>query len=156
MLMRAGRFDEARATWQLTIAELEREGAEENVAVARGWLGLAEVRLGNLEAARRAVSQHPEGYEGEARAHIVHAEVHLAEGDAGSAVERAQAAVDVATTGDWAVLNADARLALARALQTAANPEPAAAQARAALDLYMLKGYVGGIAEAEAILESLG
>jgi class 3 adenylate cyclase/tetratricopeptide (TPR) repeat protein len=166
MLMRAGRFDEARAAWQSTIAELERQGAEEdvtvaggwrveeNVAVARAWLGLAEVRLGNLEAAR-AIAPSPAGYEGGARAHILRAELHLAQGDVGSAVEQAQAAVDVTTTGDWAVLNADARLTLARALRAAVDPAAAATQARTAVDLCMVKGYVGGIAEAEAILESL-
>jgi len=125
MLVRAGRFEEARSPLRLAIAELERLGAEDNMNVARAWLGLAEVRHGNLEAAR-AVAPPPAGYEGGARAHILHAELHLAEGDAGRAVERAQAAVDVATTGDWVVLNADARLALARALRAAADPVAAA------------------------------
>jgi class 3 adenylate cyclase/tetratricopeptide (TPR) repeat protein len=154
MLMRAGRFDDARAALPLTIAQLERHGAEENVAISRAWLGLAEVRTGNLEAAR-AVAPRPSGYEGAARVHILHAELHLAEGEVSLAVEQAQAAVDVATTGDWAVLNADARLALARALRAAADPVAAAAQARTALRLCTAKGYVGGLAEAEAILESL-
>ncbi|HEY8860145.1 MAG TPA: adenylate/guanylate cyclase domain-containing protein [Gaiellales bacterium] len=154
MLVRAGRFEEARSPLRLAIAELERLGAEDNMNVARAWLGLAEVRHGNLEAAR-AVAPPPAGYEGGARAHILHAELHLAEGDAGRAVERAQAAVDVATTGDWVMLNADARLALARALRAAADPVAAAAQARTAIDLCTAKGYVGGIAEAQAILESL-
>ena len=154
MLVRAGQFDEARAALQSTIAELERRGAEENAAVARGWLGLAEVRRGDFEAAR-AVAPPLAGYEGGARAHILHAELHLAEGDAGRAVEQAQAAVDVADTGDWAVLNADARLTLARALRAAADPVAAAVPARAARDLCMAKGYVGGVAEAEAILGSL-
>jgi class 3 adenylate cyclase/tetratricopeptide (TPR) repeat protein len=154
MLMRAGRFDEAREALQLTITELDRQGAEDNAAVGRGWLGLAEVRSGNLEAAR-AAAPAPAGYEAGARAHILHAELHLAEGDARRAVERAQAAIDVATTGDWAVLNADARLTLARALRAAGDPVAAAAQAQTALRLYKLKGYVGGIAEAEATLGSL-
>jgi tetratricopeptide (TPR) repeat protein len=154
MLVRAGRFDDARASLQLTIAHLERQDADDDVAVARDWLGLAEVRTGNLEAAR-AVAPPPGWYESAARAHILHAELHLAEADPGRAVERAQAAVDVATTGDWAVLNADARLTLARALRAAADPVAAAEQARTALRLCTAKGWVGGIVEAEAILESL-
>jgi tetratricopeptide (TPR) repeat protein len=152
LLMRAGRFDEARAALQLTVAEMERRGAD--AAVVRSWLGLAQVRLGNLDAAR-AGAPRPLGYEAGTRVHILQAELHLAEGDPKRAVEQAQAGVDVATTGDWAVLSADARLTLARALRAAADPVAAAAQARTAVDLCTAKGYVGGIAEARAILESL-
>ena len=123
------------------------------MAVVRAWLGLADVRCGDLGAAR-AAAPHPAGYEALARAHILHAELHLAEGDAGRAVDQAQAAVDVATTGDWAVLNADARLALARALRAAADPVAATEQARSALGLCTAKGWAGGIAEAEAILDT--
>jgi class 3 adenylate cyclase/tetratricopeptide (TPR) repeat protein len=157
-LVRAGELDEARRVLPQTIAELERRDAHSNADIVRCWLGLAEVRLGNVAGARAAaaaVQAAParlRGYEDRTRAHIVLAEVHLAEGDAQGAITEARDAVAVATTGDWVLLTAEARLTLARALHAAGDRAAAAEEAQAAAGLCRAKGFVPGIAAAEALL----
>jgi class 3 adenylate cyclase/tetratricopeptide (TPR) repeat protein len=147
MLVRAGEFEQARRVLPQTITELERRGASSDADIVRCWLGLAEVRLGNAAGARAAVAaaqaapERLQGYEDRTRARIVLAEVHLAEGDVGHAVAVARDAAAVAATGDWVLLNAEARLTLARALQAAGDQAAAAEQAQAAADIYAAKGY---------------
>jgi class 3 adenylate cyclase/tetratricopeptide (TPR) repeat protein len=62
MLIRAGRFDEARTALRPVVADMERRGAEAAAALARIWMGLAEVRLGDVGAAATD-TPIPEGYE---------------------------------------------------------------------------------------------
>ena len=70
--------------------------------------------------------------------------------------QAARQAVDIAATGDWLVLNAEARLGLARALAAAGGARLARNQsARAALEMHRAKGYALGVAEAEAFLRSI-
>ena len=57
-----------------------------------------------------------------------------------------------AATGDWVLLNAEARLTLARALRAAGDLEAAAEHARAAADMYAAKGDVAAGAAAAALL----
>jgi class 3 adenylate cyclase len=161
MLLRAGRFEETRAVLLPMLEDPDRRGAHGEIAVARGRLGLAEVRLGHLEEARsaaltgRADTVAPR-HEARVRASLVLSEVHLAEGDADGAVGFAHEAVAVAAAGDWVLLDAEARLTLARAQQAAGDADAAATQASAATRLYAAKGYAAGEAEAAALLQALG
>jgi class 3 adenylate cyclase/tetratricopeptide (TPR) repeat protein len=148
MLIREGRFDEARAVLRPVVGPMERQGARGSAATARGWLGLAEFRLGNLTAADTPV---PAGYERTTRAHILHAEAQLARGDAEGAVAHAREATAIAATGDWVILEADARMMLARALRTAGDTEAAAAEAETAARIATAKGYVPAIGAASAL-----
>ena len=158
MLVRAGELEEARRVLPQTIAELERRDASSNADIVRCWLGLAEVRLGHVAAARAAVAavqatpERLQTYEDRTRVRIVLAEVHLAEGDVQQAIAEARDAVAVAATGDWVLLNAEARLTLARALHAAGDSAGAAQEAQAAAGLYAAKGYVAATAAAEALL----
>ena len=61
------------------------------------------------------------GYEAGARANLALAEVHLGEGDHEAALAAARAGHAIADTGDWVLLRADARLALARALDASGD-----------------------------------
>jgi class 3 adenylate cyclase/tetratricopeptide (TPR) repeat protein len=154
MLVRAGRFEEARNMLATAVTEIDERG--EPSEDARSWLGLAEVRLGDVESsAAHTATPPPNGYESGTLAHLLLSEVRLAESDVERAVTHAREAVDIAATGDWVVLAGEARLTLARALSAAGDREAAAEQARAAVGLYTVKGYVPGIAEAEAFLESI-
>jgi tetratricopeptide (TPR) repeat protein len=158
MLVRAGEYEEARRVLPETIAGLERRDAGSNADIVRCWLGLAEVRLGNVAAARAAAAaaqaapERLRGYEDRARLRIVLAEVHLAEGDVPGAIAEARDAVAVAGTGDWALLNAEARLTLARTLHAAGDSTNAEQEAQAAAGLYAAKGYVAAAAAARALL----
>ena len=67
----------------------------------------------------------------------------------------ARQAVDIAATGDWLILNAEARLGLARALAAAGDSPGAESHARAALEMHRAKEYALGVAEAEAFLRSI-
>jgi tetratricopeptide (TPR) repeat protein len=161
MLLRAGRFEESRVVLRPMVADLERRGARWDTAVVRGWLGLAEVRLGHLQEARLAASSRRGesvggGHEARVRASMVLSELHLAEGDAEGAVGFAHEAVAVAAAGDWVLLDAEARLTLARAQHAAGDADAAATEARAAARLYAVKGYAAGEAEAAAVLQALG
>jgi len=60
-----------------------------------------------------------------------------------------------AEAGDWLVLNAEARLALAAAVAMSGDAAEAEAHGRAALEMHRAKGYALGIAEAERFLRSL-
>jgi class 3 adenylate cyclase/tetratricopeptide (TPR) repeat protein len=150
MLVRAGRFEEARNMLSAVITEMDEYGDPSDCA--RTWLGFAEVRLGNVVSIAIPPAA---GYEAVTYARLLDSEVHLAKGDAERAVARAREAVDIAATGDWVALEGDARLTLARALDAAGDQAAAAVQARAAVGLHMGKGNVPGVAAAEALLESL-
>jgi hypothetical protein len=158
MLVRAGEYEQARRVLPQNIAELEQRDASENADLVRCCLALAEVRLGNVAGARAAMAAAQaaparlQGYEDGTRARIVLAEVHLTEGDVPGAVSEARDAVAVAATGDWSLLNAEARLTFARALHAAGDTEAAAEQAQAAAGIYAAKGYVAAAAAAGALL----
>jgi class 3 adenylate cyclase/tetratricopeptide (TPR) repeat protein len=161
MLLRAGRFGEARDFLGPMLRELERRELTWEVPVAQSRLGLAEARLGNLTDARVLAlsalefAPYAGGHEAHVRALQVLSEVHLAEGEAGAALERGREAVAVAGAGDWVLLHGDARLTLARALSLAGD-SAAAAEARAAMRLYEGKGYTAGTAAAAELVRSLG
>ena len=156
MLVRAGRCEEARAVLKPAIAEMERRRDQSSAVFARCWLALAEVRVGSLDAARATTivlqddTARGGWYEARTRTHLVLSELHLAEGDTESAVAEAREAAEIAASGDWVLLNAEARLTLARALHAAGDPAAAAEQAGTAAGLCRVKGYVAGIAGAEA------
>jgi class 3 adenylate cyclase/tetratricopeptide (TPR) repeat protein len=161
MLLRAGRFEEARAVLRPMLADIEGRGVHWYAAVVRARLGLADVRTGHLEAARSASligrsDMVRGGHEARVRARMVLSEVHLAEGDAAGAAELAREAVAVAANGDWVLLDADARLTLARAQHAAGRSAAAATEANVAVHLYAAKGYAAGGAAATALLQTLG
>jgi class 3 adenylate cyclase len=161
MLLRAGRFDEARAALTPMAEDYERRGMLGSATAARAWLALAEARLGNLLAA--GIAAHTtldrvvagDAYEAPVRARIALSEVGLASADVAGAVAAAREAVDIAATGDWLILNAEARLALARALAAAGDADGAESHARAALAMHRAKEYAHGVSEAEAFLRSV-
>ena len=82
---------------------------------------------------------------------MLRAEAQLARGDAEGAVAHAREAAAIAATGDWVMLEADARMTLARALSAAGDTEAAAAEAETAARLATAKGYVAMIASAGAV-----
>lgn len=161
MLVRGGRYEDARAALAPFVAEIKRRGNDWEATVALCWLTLAEVRLGNLDAACAAAialrDRQARGgwYEPRARTHLVLSEVRLAEGDLESAVAEAREAVEIAETGDWVLLAADVRLMLARALHAAGDAAAAAPQAQVGARLYKDKGYVAAAADAETLLGTL-
>ncbi len=139
------------------LAELERLSSAQAVEELKCWLGIAEARQGHFEASHRAGTsarnygdRHGD-YETRVMSRIALSELALAQGDHGAAAELAREAVSIATTGDWLVLQADARLLLARALKAAGEREQAADEASAARDLYQAKGHVAGIAKVTAL-----
>jgi tetratricopeptide (TPR) repeat protein len=161
MLLRAERFDEAAAVLAPYLELLERLGGGPEAVVAAAHLAIThagagkvgDARSGAAAAAARAAADG--GYEPRAVAHLAVCEVHLAEGSAEAAVSSAREAVSVAGTGDWVLLNADARMALARALRAAGDHRSAADEAAAAASLWGAKGAVALAAEARAFGESL-
>ena len=89
------------------------------------------------------------------RAPLVLSGVHRARNEIEPALTRAREAVDIAGRGDWVLLQAGARLELARALHVAGDAAEADTHARVALRLCERKGYLAGVASAEAFLQSL-
>jgi class 3 adenylate cyclase/tetratricopeptide (TPR) repeat protein len=161
MLLYAGRFDEARDVLLLAVERMDLRNGRWESTILRTRLASAEVRLGNLAEAGALATAVLEpvpstGYESQARALTVLSEVQLAEGDVRAAVDLARQSVAVASGGDWALLTAEAQMALARALGRAESLEEARAVAAEALRLYERKGYVAGRAAAETLLRSLG
>ena len=161
MLLRAGRFDEARPLLASMVEEYERRGILAGATAMLASLALVEVRLGSVMAA--GIAAHTvldrvasvDAYEAPVRAHLALSEVGLASADVDGAVSAARQAVDIAATGDWLVLNAEARLGLARALAAAGDSSGAESHARAALEMHRAKGYALGVAESEAFLRSI-
>ena len=153
LLIQADRLEEARGVVLGLLAELETLHGSHAQEEMKCWLGLVEVRLGNLESAHRAATsahaygEHHDDYETRVMSRLVLSEVALVGGDASAAAELAGEAVSIAATGDWVVLQADARLLLARALSAAGEHEQAAAEADAARDLYQAKEHATGVAK---------
>ena len=153
-MVRAGRLDEARTALQSIAPEEERRGQLRNAAVTRGRLAVVEARLGFLEDARADaivaadVGAAIGGLEEQAWPALALSEVHLAEGDAGGALPFARAAVELTASCDWVLLDAEARLTLARVLVAAGDPDAGAREARIALELCTAKGYSAGVNEA--------
>ena len=143
------------------IAELEDRGTLGIAAVSWSWLALAEVRIGNAVAGGMAAhtvlerAAGMEAYEATTRAHLALSEVSLATADPDGAVASAREAVAIAGGGDWLILNAEAQLALARALGAAGEVDAAESHARAAVDMFRAKEYVLGATAAEAFHRSL-
>jgi len=161
LLLQAGRFEEARAAIPPIIAEMESRGTVSIAAASWSWLALAEVRVGNVVAAGMAAHtaleriEGLEAYEATTRAHLALSEISLATADVGGAVASARQAVAIAGGGDWLILNAEAQLALARALGAAGEAEAAGSHARAAAEMFRTKEYVLGARAAEAFHRSL-
>jgi tetratricopeptide (TPR) repeat protein len=105
MLLRAGRFDEARAVLAPMVEDFEGRGMLADATAARAWLALAEVRLGSILAA--GIAAHAtldriapaDAYEAPVRSYLALSEVGLASVDVDGAVAAARQAVDIAATG---------------------------------------------------------
>jgi ATP/maltotriose-dependent transcriptional regulator MalT len=162
MLMRGGRFEQARSALPPIIEQLDLRGSYSDAASHRSWLSLADARLGRHADAAELASALLDGtvpgtrYDARTRALRVLSEVHLAEGRVEDAVRTARESVAIAVTGDWAVLVAAAHLTLARALAVSGDPAAAAEPAHTAARLSEAKGYVGALAAARELLDSLG
>ena len=161
MLLITGRYEQAETALAWTVAQLEGVASAPDVAVARGWIGRAQLGSGRLLDARASAIAARDGaalidaYAAHAQAHRLLSEVYLAESENERAVEEAREAVAIAASGDWVLLNAETRLALARALFAAGDAAGAAEQAAAARALYEAKGHVPGAAEATALASSI-
>jgi len=83
----------------------------------------------------------------------VRARLFLAAGDLERAEEHARSAVKRATETDFTLLEAEARLQLARVLATRSRRDEAGLEARTALELYTAKGDQSGMAAAQTVLE---
>ena len=66
--------------------------------------------------------------------------MHLAEGDVDGALRFAREAVELTSSADWVLLDAEARMTLARALIAAGDSDAGATEARIALELCTAKG----------------
>jgi tetratricopeptide (TPR) repeat protein len=162
MLMRDDRFEQARSALPAIIEQRDLLGAYSAAAESRSWLSLADARLGRHADAAELASAlldgtvRGAGYEARTRALRALSEVHLAEGRVDDAVHTAREAVAIAVTGDWPVLIAAAHLTLARALAASDDPAAAVEPANTAARLSEAKGYVGALASARGLLDSLG
>ncbi len=154
MLARVGRFEDVPGVLRPVIAKMELLDARWEAATARSWLGLAEARMGNADAAVISAIVAPFDafpaieYEHLTRAQLMRAEACLATGDVTRAVARAHEAVGVAVGGDWLLLTAEARMTLARALNASGDVDGARAEAAKAAALYAAKGCVTAHPEA--------
>ena len=148
VLMRAGRFDEARTALQSVASEHERRGQLRNAAGTRGRLAVVEARLGFLDDARADAIVAADaaatlgGLEEQTWPALALSEVHLAEGDVDGALRFARAAVELTASADWVLLDAEARMMLARVLVVGGDAEAGATEARIALELCTAKGSV--------------
>jgi len=154
MLLRSGRLAEAADLMRALAGRFEEIGIESNAAIARSFVALAEARAGEVGPERAAAiaadAARGGDYEVAVRTLAALAELRARAGDANDAIAAGRKAVAVAGTGDWLLLQADARLALARALAAAGDPA-AAAEAEEAGRRYGEKGYARGVADAEAV-----
>jgi tetratricopeptide (TPR) repeat protein len=161
MLLRSGRFEEARPLLAVAASDLEARGMLSASVLARSRVAYCEARLGEIVAAEASAREalervdRDDSYEPAVRAHLALSEVGRSTGDAAGAVEWARQAVAGAEAGDWLVLNAEARLALAAAVAMSGDAAGAEAHGRAALAMHRAKGYAFGVAEAEGFLRSL-
>jgi tetratricopeptide (TPR) repeat protein len=161
MLLRSGRFEEARPLLAAAASDLEARGMLSASVLARSRVAYCEARLGEIVAAEASAREalervdRDDSYEPAVRAHLALSEVGRSTGDAAGAVEWARQAVAGAEAGDWLVLNAEARLALAAAVAMSGDAAGAEAHGRAALAMHRAKGYAFGVAEAEGFLRSL-
>jgi ATP/maltotriose-dependent transcriptional regulator MalT len=160
--MRDGQYEQARSALPPLIEQLDLRGAYSDAASFRSWLSLADARLGRHADAAELASALLDGtvpgarYDARTRALRTLSEVHLAEGRVDDAVSTARESVAVAVTGDWPVLTAAAHLTLARALAASGDPAAAVEPASTAARLSEEKGYVGALAAARGLLDSLG
>ena len=150
LLAQMGRNEEARSAFAGLAESWEREGYTAYGALARAHLAIVAVRLGDVVAAGRTaaaaldVARSVGDYESTVMAGVAMSAVQLAAGEIDEAVSLARTAVDVASAGDWVVLVADARLAFARALAAAGQPDQAGEQTSLAERLYAGKGHAVG------------
>ncbi|MDX6522228.1 MAG: hypothetical protein QOF08_2833 [Gaiellales bacterium] len=160
MLLITGRYEQAQNALARTVAEMERAASAADLAVERSLLGLAQLGSGRLHEARASAIAARDGaalidaYAAHARAHRVLSELDLAEAENERAVKEAREAVAIAASGDWAILVAETRLTLSRALLASGDSAGAAEQAAEARAVYEAKGHVPGVAEAAAIASS--
>jgi class 3 adenylate cyclase/tetratricopeptide (TPR) repeat protein len=161
MLLITGRYQQAQSALAGTVAQLERVASTVDAAVARSWLGLAQLGSGRLHEARASAIGARDGaalidaYAAHAQAHRLLSEVYLAEADNERAVDEAREAVAIAAGGDWVILDAETRLTLARALLARGDSAAAAEQAAKARALYEAKGHVPGVIGSAAMASSI-
>ena len=160
MLMAAERFEEAVDLLPQVVAQQKQRGDDSAISIARSRLGLARIRCGDLEGvvedaeALAATPDHYDQYEAPVRARVFLAEARLAVGDPADALGAAREAAHIAATGDWALLNGETRLLLARTLSACGEREHAEVEARVSLAVYRSKEFAGGIARAQSFLDS--
>jgi class 3 adenylate cyclase/tetratricopeptide (TPR) repeat protein len=146
MLLWLERFEEAAAILPEAMAKARERGSWQNVALTLSWLAMALARLGRLDAAMECASAAREaalayeGHEPLVRSGIAFTDIHLARGDVEAALLASDESVEVASRGDWLLLQIDARRARARALRAAGREADAVTDDRVADDLAAAKG----------------
>ena len=157
MLAWSGRFAEVAERAPQLLADVEASGHRHGTAVIISRLALAQARLGQLEPAHASAlaayagADRGDRYEAHARSLQALAEVHLARGDLDDAVACAQQALASVRRGDFALLEVDVRLSLARALASAGDAAGVAVQVDSAAQLSAAKQYAAGAAAAAAL-----
>ena len=87
--------------------------------------------------------------------HGVRAHLALADGDPAAAERWARSAVQAALKTDFVVVQAEAKLGLARVMSTLGHREEAKGHAGAALELFRIKGDLPGAGAAQSLLDTL-
>jgi ATP/maltotriose-dependent transcriptional regulator MalT len=131
-----------RCTTQAMLARVYELAGDEDAAQAA--LEMAEQLSAPGDAINYAIT------------HEVRARLALAHGDHAAAERWARSAVEHALRTDWVGVHADARLSLARVLGECGRADEAAAEARAALELFDGKRDRPGRGFVLALLEELG
>ena len=141
-------------------AILAEMGEESFRSTTQADLARTYERLGDAQSAHAAIALSdqlggPDDLLNTAITHAVRGRLALAEGDNDAAERWARSAVQTASTTEWPLVQADARLELARILSALERHDDAISDARAALELYEAKGDLPGTKEAAALLDEL-
>jgi class 3 adenylate cyclase/tetratricopeptide (TPR) repeat protein len=138
---------------------LQRHGASAVRSSTLAILAEAHERAGDIERARSALDEAeelggPEDAFNFLTAHIVRSRIALRLGDLDGALQSAQGAVKVADSTEFTTERARATLALAEAMRARGNRRGARHNARAALELFAIKGDEPGSAAARALIRT--
>jgi DNA-binding SARP family transcriptional activator/class 3 adenylate cyclase len=139
---------------------LVRLGERSRRSTAHAHMAQAHELLGNRDAALAAIELAEKLGAAEdvlnyVITHQVRARLALADGDGNGARRWARSAVDYSMLTDYVVFQAAARLELARVESALAQPQEAASDAQAALELFSRKGDRTGAEQSRTLLDEL-
>jgi ATP/maltotriose-dependent transcriptional regulator MalT len=155
----AGNATEAVDALRRSDRMLERSGARATRSTTLAILAEALECAGEIELARAALDAAeelggPEDATNFVTAHTVRSRIALRLGDHDGARQAAEAAVEIADKTEFPTERAHAALALARVLWAHGDRQRGRGNARAALDLFAVKGDVPGSAAARALIRT--